>query len=140
MAISANRSLKASLPFQLAAFTGAFAALTVLAASILAVRSFSSIERSGLEDRVEQFGALLGRERDAIANLAKSYAEWGDSYSFMATRDPDYLRNNYGADWIYGRRRSTRSRSSPTTGRYSGRASTCPGRLALGRSPPAVQG
>ncbi|HRW24687.1 MAG TPA: diguanylate cyclase [Spirochaetia bacterium] len=100
MAIPANRSLKASLPFQLAAFTGAFAALTVLAASILAVRAFSSIERSGLEDRVEQFGALLGRERDAIANLAKSYAEWGDSYSFMATRDPDYLRNNYGADWI----------------------------------------
>lgn len=98
--MSVNRSLKTSIPFQFAMVTSFFAALAVLLASILVARVFSSIERRGMEDRVDQFGAFLGRERDSIANLAKSYAEWGDSYSFMSTRDPTYLQNNYGDDWI----------------------------------------
>ncbi|HPB64914.1 MAG TPA: diguanylate cyclase [Spirochaetales bacterium] len=95
-----NRSIRSSVPFQFAAVTLFFTALVALLESLLVVRAFSSIELNGMRDRVAQFDAFLGRERESLANLAKSYAEWGDSYSFMSTRDPAYLENNYNADWI----------------------------------------
>ncbi|PKL24896.1 MAG: hypothetical protein CVV47_06295 [Spirochaetae bacterium HGW-Spirochaetae-3] len=100
MAGKGRSSLKEVIPLNMAVGTMAFCMVAVLSAYLLVARGFSTLERTDMEGRIAQFGVLLRRERESLGGFVMSYAEWGDSYDYLATRDPSYIEDNYPASWM----------------------------------------
>ena len=91
MAERKRSSLNRVIPLGIAAVTTAFCLVAVLSAATLVARAFSALELSDMEGRIAQFGVLLRRDRESLGSLVMSYAEWSDSYDYMASRDPSYI-------------------------------------------------
>ncbi len=77
---------------------GAFAVFVALSFAIqrwIVYPQFEALEKADVVRSEERLTATLDRERGALAAFAADYAEWDDTWAFMATGAPEFLDANF---------------------------------------------
>lgn len=76
---------------------GMLAVVYVIGARLLMPR-FEALERQDIATSLERVQASLLAENRELRGLAKEYAQWDDTYHFIESADPAYIKENFSAD------------------------------------------
>jgi PAS domain S-box-containing protein len=65
-----------------------------LSAEVILLPSFLRIENARIERGVRRALNVLAAERDSLRTVARDWAAWDDTYNFVQTRSPAYVKSN----------------------------------------------
>lgn len=92
-------SLKKSIPPALAAIFMTLQAVQIAATFLIISVFIGRMEQREIDDKAIQFGVLMNRERQGLERLAQSYAEWIETYDFVADPGNGMAAKYYTDDW-----------------------------------------
>jgi diguanylate cyclase (GGDEF)-like protein len=92
-------SLKKSIPPALAAIFMTLQAVQIAATFLIISVYIGRMEQREIDDKAVQFGVLMDRERQGLERLVQAYAEWIETYDFIADPENGMAAEYYTAAW-----------------------------------------
>lgn len=77
-----------------------FETLEITSSKTLLMRGYYEIERAYVHANVQRVLNAFADNQRNLESLTTDHAYWDDTYTFMKTRDPAYLRSNYWGDTL----------------------------------------
>ncbi len=83
------------IPLIIIALLAGFVLLLAIASNTFIAHSIAQLEREHARQHIKSVLYVYRSEVSGLAAQAADWANWDDTYQFMADRDPDYLTSNY---------------------------------------------
>lgn len=93
-------SLRVKISLWMTAVTAFFALLTWGALRLVVIPSFAELERDLARQAVTRMTATIAREDGNLRVRCLEWSNWDDTYRFMQTRAPAFIRDNLNDDWF----------------------------------------
>lgn len=77
-----------------------FETIEITSGKTLLLRGYYDVERDHVHANVQRVINAFDDSRRNLESLVTDHAYWDDTYVFMKTRDPAYLRSNYAGDTL----------------------------------------
>ena len=77
---------------------GAFLAAVYIVSRFALLSGFARLETDSAHDNIQHLQSAVQNEQDHLEILARDYAQWDDTYTFMQTADPQYALRQLSRD------------------------------------------
>jgi diguanylate cyclase (GGDEF)-like protein len=77
---------------------GAFLAAVYLVSRFSLLSGFARLERESAQDNIRHLQNGLKNEQSQLEIMARDYAQWDQTYDYMRTHDPEYVRTELTSD------------------------------------------